>query len=85
MRHKKTLNAYILGPFFFYAQCIQGNDCKTRKILHSIQIASSFLAMPINVFYQVKIRNSIFAPFSHIKTDTTQWVFGEFLWNFQDK
>ena len=36
-------------------------------------------------FYQANIRNSIFIPFSHIKTDTTEWVFGELLWNFRDK
>ena len=79
------LNANILGAFSFYVQCIQGNDCKTRIIWHPTQISSSFLAIAINGFHQVKIRNNIFTPFSHLKTDTTRWVFGEFLWNFQDK
>ena len=77
--------ANILGPFFFYAQFIQGNDGKTRIIWHPTQFSSSFLAMPIKGFHQVKIRNSIFTPFPHLKTDTPRWVFGEFLWNFQDK
>ena len=29
-------------------------------------------------FFKLKIR--VFESFSHLKTDTTQWVFGEFLW-----
>ena len=79
------LNANIMGTFLFYAQSIQRNGCETRIIWPPNQISSSFSAIPINGFHQVKIRNSIFTPFSHLKTDTTRWVFGEFLWNFQAK
>ena len=66
MFHNKMLNANIifLITFFLYAQCIQGNDYKTRIIGHPAQIFSSFLAIPINGFDQVKFRNSIFTPFS---------------------
>ena len=80
MCYNKMLNANILGPFFFYAQFIQGNDSKSRIIWHPTQISSSFLAMPIKGFHQVKIRNRNFTTFPTLKLT----YLDEFLVNFYE-